>query len=241
MDASNMLKPALARGELHCMGATTLDEYRKHIEKDAALAALSAGDGLRADSWRTRYPFCAASRRSTSCITACASPTRPSSPRRRLSNRYIADRFLPDKAIDLIDEAGSRLRMEVDSKPEEIDELDAQAGAVRRSRRRPSRRRSDKASKDRFEEAPAAARGPGGKLPRTDAPSGRRRRKSWPEGAKIEGAARPGPQRDGDRPAAKAAWTAPASLSTASCRSWSKSSWPRARLAEEHRVDLAAR
>ncbi|MBI1252587.1 MAG: ATP-dependent chaperone ClpB [Alphaproteobacteria bacterium] len=124
MDASNLLKPALARGELHCVGATTLDEYRKHVEKDAALArrfqpvfvdeptvedAISILRGLK-----ERYEVHHGVRISDAAIVAAA----------QLSNRYIADRFLPDKAIDLMDEAASRLRMQVDSKPEELDELD---------------------------------------------------------------------------------------------------------------------
>ena len=124
MDASNMLKPALARGELHCVGATTLDEYRQHLEKDAALArrfqsvfvaepsveeTISILRGLK-----EKYELHHGVRILDSAIVAAAT----------LSNRYISDRFLPDKAIDLIDEAASRMRMEVDSKPEEIDELD---------------------------------------------------------------------------------------------------------------------
>jgi ATP-dependent Clp protease ATP-binding subunit ClpB len=124
MDASNLLKPALARGELHCVGATTLDEYRKHVEKDAALArrfqpvmvdepsvedTISILRGLK-----EKYEVHHGVRISDSAIVAAAT----------LSNRYITDRFLPDKAIDLMDEAGSRVRMAVDSKPEELDEID---------------------------------------------------------------------------------------------------------------------
>jgi len=124
MDASNLLKPALARGELHCVGATTLDEYRKHVEKDAALArrfqpvfvdepsvedTVSILRGLK-----DRYEQHHGVRISDAAIVAAA----------QLSHRYITDRFLPDKAIDLIDEAAARLRMAVDSKPEELDELD---------------------------------------------------------------------------------------------------------------------
>jgi ATP-dependent chaperone ClpB len=124
MDASNMLKPALARGDLHCVGATTLDEYKKYIEKDAALArrfqpvfvaeptvqdTISILRGLK-----EKYELHHGVRITDNAIVAAAT----------LSDRYISDRFLPDKAIDLIDEASSRLRMEVDSKPEEIDELD---------------------------------------------------------------------------------------------------------------------
>lgn len=124
MDASNMLKPALARGELHCVGATTLDEYRQHIEKDAALArrfqpvyvseptvedTISILRGLK-----EKYELHHGVRITDSAIVAAAT----------LSNRYITDRFLPDKAIDLVDEASSRLRMMVDSKPEDLDELE---------------------------------------------------------------------------------------------------------------------
>ncbi|NVK36066.1 MAG: AAA family ATPase, partial [Rhodobacteraceae bacterium] len=124
MDASNLLKPALARGELHCIGATTLDEYRKHVEKDAALArrfqpvfvseptvedTVSILRGIK-----DKYELHHGVRITDSAIVSAAN----------LSNRYITDRFLPDKAIDLVDEAASRLRMQVDSKPEELDELD---------------------------------------------------------------------------------------------------------------------
>ncbi len=124
MDASNLLKPALARGELHCIGATTLDEYRKHVEKDAALArrfqpvfvtepnvadTISILRGLK-----DKYEMHHGVRITDSALVSAAT----------LSNRYITDRFLPDKAIDLIDEAAARLRMQVDSKPEELDELD---------------------------------------------------------------------------------------------------------------------
>jgi ATP-dependent Clp protease ATP-binding subunit ClpB len=124
MDASNLLKPALARGELHCVGATTLDEYRKNVEKDAALArrfqpvfvaeptvedTVSILRGLK-----EKYEVHHGVRISDAAIVSAAT----------LSNRYITDRFLPDKAIDLIDEAGSRVRMAVDSKPEELDEID---------------------------------------------------------------------------------------------------------------------
>ncbi|WP_299929321.1 ATP-dependent chaperone ClpB [uncultured Pelagimonas sp.] len=124
MDASNLLKPALARGELHCVGATTLDEYRKHVEKDAALArrfqpvlveeptvedTISILRGIK-----EKYELHHGVRISDSSLVAAST----------LSHRYITDRFLPDKAIDLMDEAASRLRMEVDSKPEELDALD---------------------------------------------------------------------------------------------------------------------
>lgn len=150
MDASNLLKPALARGELHCVGATTLDEYRKYIEKDAALArrfqsvfvseptvedTISILRGLK-----EKYEVHHGVQISDSALVAAAT----------LSNRYITDRFLPDKAIDLMDEAASRRRMEVDSKPEEVDELDRkilqmkiEASALEKE--------TDKASKERLE------------------------------------------------------------------------------------------
>jgi ATP-dependent Clp protease ATP-binding subunit ClpB len=124
MDASNLLKPALARGELHCVGATTLDEYRKHVEKDAALARrfqpVFVGEPTVEDTvsilrgLKEKYEVHHGVRISDSAIVAAAT----------LSNRYITDRFLPDKAIDLVDEAASRVRMAVDSKPEELDEID---------------------------------------------------------------------------------------------------------------------
>ena len=124
MDASNLLKPALARGELHCIGATTLDEYRKHVEKDAALArrfqpvfvseptvedTISILRGLK-DKYEQHHGV----RITDSALVAATT----------LSNRYITDRFLPDKAIDLMDEAAARLKMQVDSKPEELDSMD---------------------------------------------------------------------------------------------------------------------
>src|SRR5215213_7722410 len=124
MDASNLLKPALARGELHCVGATTLDEYRKHVEKDAALARrfqpVFVGEPSVEDTvsilrgLKEKYEQHHGVRVTDSALVAAAT----------LSNRYITDRFLPDKAIDLMDEAAARLRMAVDSKPEALDELD---------------------------------------------------------------------------------------------------------------------
>ncbi|HXG97441.1 MAG TPA: Clp protease N-terminal domain-containing protein, partial [Gemmatimonadales bacterium] len=124
MDASNMLKPALARGELHCVGATTLDEYRKNIEKDAALERrfqpIFVGEPSVEDTIsilrgiKEKYELHHGVRITDGAIVAAAT----------LANRYITDRFLPDKAIDLMDEASARLRMTIDSKPEELDELD---------------------------------------------------------------------------------------------------------------------
>jgi len=149
MDASNMLKPALARGDLHCVGATTLDEYRKHVEKDAALArrfqpvfvaeptvedTVSILRGLK-----EKYELHHGVRIADTAIVAAAT----------LSNRYITDRFLPDKAIDLMDEAASRLRMEVDSKPEAVDELDRRIVQLK-IEREALKRETDDASRDRL-------------------------------------------------------------------------------------------
>ena len=149
MDASNMLKPALARGELHCVGATTLDEYRKHIEKDAALARrfqpVFVAEPTVADTisilrgLKEKYELHHGVRITDGAIVAAAT----------LSNRYITDRFLPDKAIDLVDEAASRLRMEVDSKPENIDELDRRIVQLKIEREALGRE-SDAASQERL-------------------------------------------------------------------------------------------
>ena len=150
MDASNLLKPALARGQLHCVGATTLDEYRKHVEKDAALArrfqpvfvpeptvedTISILRGLK-----EKYELHHGVRISDAALVTAAT----------LSNRYITDRFLPDKAIDLVDEAASRLRMQVDSKPEELDELDRRLMQLK-IEREALKKETDNASKDRLE------------------------------------------------------------------------------------------
>ncbi|MHA1518281.1 MAG: ATP-dependent chaperone ClpB, partial [Alphaproteobacteria bacterium] len=150
MDASNLLKPALARGELHCVGATTLDEYRKHVEKDAALArrfqpvfvpeptvedTISILRGLK-----EKYELHHGVRISDAALVTAAT----------LSNRYITDRFLPDKAIDLVDEAASRLRMQVDSKPEELDELDRRLMQLK-IEREALKKEADAASRDRLE------------------------------------------------------------------------------------------
>jgi len=150
MDASNMLKPALARGELHCIGATTLDEYRKHVEKDAALARRfqpvftaepSVSDTISIlRGLKEKYEVHHGVRITDSALVAAAT----------LSNRYITDRFLPDKAIDLMDEAASRLRMEVDSKPEDIDELDRRIIQLK-IEREALKKESDKGSRDRLE------------------------------------------------------------------------------------------
>ena len=150
MDASNLLKPALARGELHCVGATTLDEYRKHVEKDAALARRfqpifvdepSVEDSISIlRGIKEKYELHHGVRITDSAIVAAAT----------LSNRYITDRFLPDKAIDLMDEAAARLRMQVDSKPEELDEIDRRIMQLQ-IEREALKKESDTASKDRLQ------------------------------------------------------------------------------------------
>ena len=149
MDASNLLKPALARGDLHCVGATTLNEYRKHVEKDAALArrfqpvlipeptvedTVSILRGLR-----EKYELHHGVRIQDAALVSAAA----------LSNRYISDRFLPDKAIDLVDEAASRLRMEIDSKPEAIDEIDRRVIQLK-IEREALRKEPDDASRSRL-------------------------------------------------------------------------------------------
>ena len=154
MDASNLLKPALARGDLHCVGATTLDEYRKYVEKDAALArrfqpifvdepnvedTISILRGLK-----EKYELHHGVRISDAALVASAT----------LSDRYISDRFLPDKAIDLMDEAASRLRMQVDSKPEELDEIDRRVIQLK-IEREALKKEKDQASKDRLEKIEA--------------------------------------------------------------------------------------
>ncbi|MFP4328022.1 MAG: ATP-dependent chaperone ClpB [Paracoccaceae bacterium] len=150
MDASNLLKPALARGELHCVGATTLDEYRKYVEKDAALARrfqpLYVDEPTVEDTIsilrgiKEKYELHHGVRISDSALVAAA----------QLSDRYITDRFLPDKAIDLMDEAASRLRMEVDSKPEELDALDREI-LQKQIEAEALKKEDDQASRDRLE------------------------------------------------------------------------------------------
>jgi ATP-dependent Clp protease ATP-binding subunit ClpB len=149
MDASNLIKPSLARGELHCIGATTLDEYRKHVEKDAALERrfqpVFIGEPTVPDTisilrgLKEKYELHHGVRITDAAIVAAAT----------LSNRYITDRFLPDKAIDLMDEAASRIRMEVESKPEEIENLDRRIIQLK-IEREALKKESDTASKDRL-------------------------------------------------------------------------------------------
>ncbi|HET9810898.1 MAG TPA: ATP-dependent chaperone ClpB [Sphingomicrobium sp.] len=150
MDASNLLKPALARGELHCIGATTLDEYRKYVEKDAALERrfqpVFVGEPTVPDTisilrgLKEKYELHHGVRITDAAIVAAAT----------LSNRYISDRFLPDKAIDLMDEAASRIRMEVESKPEEIENLDRRIIQLK-IEREALKKEQDKASKERLD------------------------------------------------------------------------------------------
>ena len=150
MDASNLIKPELARGALHCIGATTLDEYRKHIEKDAALArrfqAVFVGEPSVEDTIsilrgiKEKYELHHGVRITDGALVAAAT----------LSNRYITDRFLPDKAIDLVDESASRLRMQVDSKPEELDELDRRLMQLK-IEREALKKETDAASRERLE------------------------------------------------------------------------------------------
>ena len=131
IDAASILKPMLARGELQTIGATTLDEYRKHIEKDAGpRAPLPADPGRRADARRTPSRSSRACATATRRTTACPSPTRALVAAATLADRYINDRFLPDKAIDLIDEAGARLRIRRMTAPPDLREFDEQIAAV---------------------------------------------------------------------------------------------------------------
>ncbi|MBB2206299.1 ATP-dependent chaperone ClpB [Gluconacetobacter takamatsuzukensis] len=149
MDASNLIKPELARGTLHCIGATTLDEYRKYIEKDAALARrfqpVYVGEPSVPDTIsilrgiKEKYELHHGVRITDNALVAAAT----------LSNRYITDRFLPDKAIDLVDEAASRLRMQIDSKPEELDELDRRLIQLK-IEREAIRKEEDSASRERL-------------------------------------------------------------------------------------------
>ena len=149
MDASNMLKPALARGELHCIGATTLDEYRKHIEKDAALARRFQPVFVTQPTVDDTISILRGLKEKYELHHGCGSPTARSSPPRPCRHRYIADRFLPDKAIDLVDEAAARKRMVIDSKPEEIDELDRRIIQLK-IEREALKKETDRASKERL-------------------------------------------------------------------------------------------
>ena len=195
MDASNMLKPALARGELHCVGATTLDEYRKNIEKDAALERrfqpIYVGEPSVEDTIsilrgiKEKYELHHGVRITDGAIVAAAT----------LANRYITDRFLPDKAIDLMDEAAARLRMTIDSKPEELDELDRRIVQLK-IEREALKKETDPASRERLqrlEQELGAARAAIGRIDRAVAG----REAEARQRAEIEGAARAGAHRIG--------------------------------------------
>ena len=196
MDASNLLKPALSRGELHCVGATTLNEYRKHVEKDAALArrfqpvfvpeptledTISILRGIK-----EKYELHHGVRLTDASLVAAAT----------LSNRYISDRFLPDKAIDLMDESASRLRMAVDSKPEEIDELDRRVIQLK-IEREALKKEDDKASKGRLKKLEGELAGLEGRFARphrtVDGGEGHPGRRH-----QAQGRAGPGPHGDGE-------------------------------------------
>jgi len=180
MDASNLLKPALARGELYCIGAATLDEYRKHVEKDAALERRFQPVFIKEPSvedtisilrgLKEKYELHHGIRITDSAIVAAAT----------LSNRYITERFLPDKAIDLMDEAASRLRMEVDSKPEEIDELDRRVIQLKIEREALTKEK-DKASQERLQKLE-------GELSQLEQKSATRTAKWQAEKEKLKGA-----------------------------------------------------
>ena len=225
MDASNLLKPALARGELHCVGATTLDEYRKHVEKDAALARrfqpVFVGEPTVEDTisilrgLKEKYELHHGVRITDSALVAAAT----------LSNRYITDRFLPDKAIDLMDEAAARLRMQVDSKPEELDEIDRGIMQLK-IEREALKKETDAASKDRLREAREGTGGARGEVGRDD-----------PQLAGGEGKARarpPSSRRSSRRRAPS--WTRPSARAISPRRA----SWPMATFPSLRRSSKAA-
>ena len=204
MDASNMLKPMLARGELHCIGATTLDEHRKHVEKDAALArrfqSVFVTEPTVADTvsilrgLKEKYELHHGIRITDGAIVAAAT----------LANRYITERFLPDKAITWWIEASSRLRMEIDSKPEEIDELDRRIIQLRSSREALGKE-NDEAARARAGDSGARARRAGGAGDRVDRSvdsadegQGSRRARSSRNGSTRAGRSSKSAQRGGD-------------------------------------------
>ena len=225
MDASNMLKPALARGELHCIGATTLDEYRKNIEKDAALERRlqkvlvtepSVEDTIAIlRGLKERYEVHHGVEITDPAIVSAAT----------LSHRYITDRQLPDKAIDLIDEAASRIRMEIDSKPEELDKLERRLIQLK-IQREALKKEKDKASKQRLKDLQVEI----DELERhspTWKRSGRRRRRRW----RVQRKSRrtwSGPGTSWRRPSGPAIWHAPQRSSTVGSPS-SSNSWRRRR------------
>ena len=185
MDASNLLKPELARGALHCVGATTLDEYRKHVEKDAALARrfqpVFVDEPSVADTIcilrgiKEKYELHHGVRITDGALVAAAT----------LSNRYITDRFLPDKAIDLMDEAAPRLRMQVDSKPEELDELDRRLIQLK-IEREALKKETDAASRERLEKLEHELARAGGEIRRADRDMEGGEGRSWPATQKLK-------------------------------------------------------
>ena len=235
MDASNMLKPMLARGELHTVGATTLDEYRKYIEKDAALERrfqpVMVGEPTVEDTisilrgLRERYEIHHGVKFKDSALVAAAV----------LSHRYITDRFLPDKAIDLIDEAASRLRMEIDSMPAELDEVERRIMQLE-IEREALRKEKDKASQERLEKLEKELADLKEEKNRLAA-HWQQEKDADPAIAQAEGGARAGPQRDRAGAAQPATTPRRPSCSTAGCpssrgRSRSrKRGWPSCRRA----------
>ena len=189
MDASQMLKPMLARGELHTIGATTIDEYRKHIEKDAALERrfqpVMVGEPTVEDTisilrgLRERYEIHHGVKFKDAALVAAAV----------LSHRYISDRFLPDKAIDLIDEAASKLRMEIDSMPAELDEVRRRVMQLE-IEREALRKEKDQASVERLEQAGKRARQPEGRAWRACRRTGSRRKTPSRRASELKRAAR---------------------------------------------------
>ena len=224
MDASNLLKPELARGALHCVGATTLDEYRKHVEKDAALARrfqpVFVSEPSVADTIsilrgiKEKYELHHGVRIADAALVAAAT----------LSNRYITDRFLPDKAIDLMDEAGSRLRMQVDSKPEELDELDPPADPAE-DRARGAAQGGRRGVPRPVDQVGGGACGAGREIRCADSEVAGGKRRADGD-AEAEGAARPGAQRCWSWRSVKAIWPVRRSCFMAGFRTW-RSSWPR--------------
>ena len=221
MDASNLLKPALARGELHCIGATTLDEYKKHVEKDAALArrfqpvfvseptvedTISILRGLK-DKYEQHHGV----RITDSAIVAAAT----------LSNRYITDRFLPDKAIDLIDEAAARLKMQVDSKPEELDSIDREIVRLK-IEQEALKKESDPGSKDRLKQSGRRTQVAGEAVGRHHQPLEGGKGKAVGR-AEAQDRARPVARRTRQCAAQAANTSAPANWPMAAFRSWKRS------------------
>ena len=232
MDASNMLKPMLARGELHTIGATTLDEYRKYIEKDAALERrfqpVMVGEPTVEDTisilrgLRERYEIHHGVKFKDAALVAAAV----------LSNRYITDRFLPDKAIDLVDEAASKLRMEIDSMPAELDEVERRIMQLE-IEREALRKEKDKASKERLAQAREGAGRSEGRARRACTAQWQQEKDAIQQSRKLKEAARSAAAARSSARSAPATTRRRPSCSTAACRSSSsRSETSEARLAE---------